>query len=332
MYLGSYERVAFTSEDGWSQHAGAMAKITEMRGPYQQQAQPDKELFEASRSLIAIRALMQRKRCFLEQTIWKTVPWALEPESKRCVHYLQDILCDLPGIVEDATSLLDFANAGGDASNLYRELRCKIISSLEELYEWRWKWEAEFPNSCYKVKPSQSSSPFSTVLYFKDLDRASLITHYNGILLILLRLHRGLRIPYRPVREPASYRSCEVQASVLTNPLLLPGRANSLEDVAREICRTVEYHLLGFEGRAGGYYLFFPLRIAYHLFEYESAEAKWLRQIMGVIADDSGFELGRHLIELSPISDNMEDRHLNKYTVAVPNNVLMCKAQKYFEF
>ena len=222
------------------------------------------------------------------------MPWALEPDSKRSIHYLQDILCDLPGLAEDATTLLDL-NASEEASS-YKQVCCRIISSLQELYTWRWKWEAECPNSCYEVKSSRSCDIFSTILHFKDPNHASLITHYNAILLVLLRLQGALQIPHSSAAEGEAYGSSQFQANNnFGNALFLPGQAKSETDIARELCRSIEYQLLGVGGRAGAYNLLFPLRIAHQTFDYTSAEAIWLRQIMIMIADDSGFELARHL-------------------------------------
>ena len=44
-------------------------------------------------------------RCFLEQSDWITIPWALAPDQKSSSSYLIDIFCSLPGLIEDRKHL-----------------------------------------------------------------------------------------------------------------------------------------------------------------------------------------------------------------------------------
>ena len=55
----------------------------------------------------SIGAMVKRKRTFLEQDEWKHIPWALQPMSKTIGDFLQDILCDIPGMMEDLDNLSD---------------------------------------------------------------------------------------------------------------------------------------------------------------------------------------------------------------------------------
>lgn len=98
---------------------------------------------------------------------------------------------------------------------------------------------------------------------------------------------------------------------VSRNPLLLPGQ-ESREDIAREICRMVDYHLPnGLQGICV-LQLMFPLRVAHRDFDPFCREATWLRRIMLKIADSEGFEMGRHILDVTPAGNPIE-RLSSKY-------------------
>ena len=264
-----------------------------------------------------------RKRCFLEQDIWKTVPWALDPESKTTAQYLHDIFCDMPGMLEDINTLGRLASSE-DRSRLYMDLCEKTTSRLVQLYKWRWRWHVEFSGSCWEVAASSSNtigvdknspSPFSSILYFDSIRLASDITNYDAILLVLLWLHRVLRLPFSPEVMLATQDPLLFESSESNSPLLLPGRATGAEDVGREICRAVDYHLLENRHRAGAFYLFFPLRMAYFCFDANADEAIWIRRVLVTVSETGGWEIGRNMLQSLPSMprdlDNDVFRNLN---------------------
>ena len=55
-----------------------------------------------------MNALFARKKLFLEDHRWHTVPWALEPaSSKRPQSHLLDIFVTIPGLLEEERRLSD---------------------------------------------------------------------------------------------------------------------------------------------------------------------------------------------------------------------------------
>ncbi|KAF4442942.1 putative transcriptional regulatory protein C15D4.02 [Fusarium austroafricanum] len=64
-----------------------------------------KHVLQVNRSFITIGAMVDRNRTFLEQDAWKQIPWALQPMSKTIAHILQDILCGVPGLMEDVDTI-----------------------------------------------------------------------------------------------------------------------------------------------------------------------------------------------------------------------------------
>ncbi|KAL1986153.1 hypothetical protein VTN96DRAFT_6805 [Rasamsonia emersonii] len=174
LFLAIYESVTFNDPAGWVTHFIGIGRLIEARGPYCHQTGLEKEIFLVTRSIIAIGHVVERKRCFLEQDVWKTTPWALSPASKSVMDYLLDILCDIPGILEDADLL---QQNFGSASEL-RGIVCQRLGScVQDLYSWRWQWERQFSKSHFLVEMEQLQDigleqmqrcPFSTAIFFNE--------------------------------------------------------------------------------------------------------------------------------------------------------------------
>jgi hypothetical protein len=264
----------------------------QLHGPWKFQNPAARYLLEGNRVTIALECLIKRKRCFLEHPDWKTIPWAADVGSKTMGLLLHDILCDVPGLLEDAITLQ--RSKGGDQKlSLHRELSTKILVHLRTLYEWRASWQQQNPSSCHEVPTSflDSQSLFPMVFYYSDLSAANEICFYNAILLLLLNLGSkviGLSFDH-------SLPSLHLPRDLDFSPLYAPGLALNADAVATEICRSVEYHLLHTASSVAAFFLLFPLRLAYETFKTTSDESQWLSGMMKNIADMSGFEIGRTL-------------------------------------
>jgi len=238
----------------------------------------------------------------------------------------------MPGLVEDATNL-KLPNIAPDRSNFMHEtLSKKIFSHLHSTYEWRALWEKENPNACYEFVPGDNASAtygigielvFPSVIHFSNLTCAHEITLYNVMLLLLLKLGTEVIGPTfdHTVSAPKPPR-------VRTNtPLLFPGKASTVQEIATEICKSIHYHLLDEHSSAGPFHLLFPIRTAYQAFAPSSKGAGWLRAMMRHIANLSGFEISRKLSSQIPV----------KYTVVKTAHVeeptwKLALREKYFYF
>ncbi|GAB1201080.1 hypothetical protein APSETT444_010467 [Aspergillus pseudonomiae] len=272
IYLAMYESIAFTVPNAWMQHYKGLARLTAFRGP-------------GRHTHGAIGHIASRKRCFLEEPQWKTIPWAEKPESKTLIDCLHDIMCDAPGLLEAVDAFL----VGGDETARIGLCR-KALSMLEELYVWRWKWEETFPGASYLVSadrnvqgsplPSTSAPrPFETVLWFHDFSRAQELCMYDSTLLLVLKMYQFLACHPEPTRKES------------TSDPLLPAQGTR-RDIAIEILRMVDYHLDCLQGSVGALMLIFPLNVARRNLESDF-EIAWLDQAMAHIADTHGFEMGR---------------------------------------
>ncbi|KAB8239558.1 Zn(II)2Cys6 transcription factor domain-containing protein [Aspergillus alliaceus] len=287
--LGIHELVTLTQSSAWLQHYKGLARITELRGPHRHQTGLGYALLPTLRTCIAVGCLVERKRCFLEDPSWKTTPWAGRMESKTPTDDLHDVLCDIPGLLEDfdKQTIWD-PNIPGRA--LFQAQLCqRLLSILKELHCWRWKWQDDFPNTAFSaplnepLSPNPTKlprSPFKNIIWFTDPCRATELITYDALLLILLRTAELLRM-HIP----------NLVSTDLSDPLL--PMQGTIEDIAIEICRMVEYHLQDLQRSSGAFMLLFPLNIAYRNLPARSTEANWLEEIMAVVANIHGFEISR---------------------------------------
>lgn len=218
----------------------------------------------------------------------------------------------MPGLLEDFQQVQRLSMSRPDTSERRRILGQTVARSLCRLYDLRWRWEHQFPQACYETAPSRSDTLcvdadgnllFPTVLQFWDSDRANEIGIYNALLLLHLNILDSISWPTDQVEIPEAEDIVPTTTpGTSKGPLLLPGQG-SQEEIAREICRTVDFHLHKKEHHLGALLLLFPLRVAYKVFEPHSREALWLQGIMFQIADSKGFEMGRHILHDLPLND-----------------------------
>ncbi|KAF5556496.1 endoglucanase EG-II [Fusarium napiforme] len=186
LFLGIYEMISSDSMSNWLQHCHGVAALTEMTGPYGFQMDAAKAILQINRSFISIGAMANRKRTFLEQDEWKHIPWALQPMSKTIGDYLQDILCDIPGMMSDVDHLSN-TNDFQVSANLISQ---KLQASFEQLNSLRISWYSMHPHSCWRQKIVRGSSEIyhdilEHVLWFSDLERAIEFVYFNTTHLIL---------------------------------------------------------------------------------------------------------------------------------------------------
>ena len=256
-------------------------------------------------------AIFRKRHCFLEQRKWKTIPFAREPSPRLISSRVQDILCDIPGFLEDILEIETLrANGSGITINRHvAALRVKVAAAIEQLSDLRWQWEDEFPGVCYEVttRPGStlcvddSGEPlFQTVLFFRRLDCAMEILRFNAMFLILynvLSLTGADTLSVSTERKTVLSDHSPIQPSANTtaNALINPGEWASLDDLALEICRLVDYCLHDTFNGLGVFTLLFPLRVAYKTLKYDARIAHCIERITQDIADSKGFEIGIHI-------------------------------------
>ncbi|KAF5690513.1 endoglucanase EG-II [Fusarium denticulatum] len=164
LFLGVYEMISSDSMSNWLQHCHGVAALTEMTGPYGFQIDTAKAILQINRSFISIGAMANRKRTFLEQDEWKHIPWALQPMSKTIGDYLQDILCDIPGMMEDVDNLFDANSCPVSIKSISQKLQ----AYFEKLNFLRISWNWVNPHGFWRKNRVRESSE----LYHETLEQA----------------------------------------------------------------------------------------------------------------------------------------------------------------
>ena len=298
--LARYELVASMGSEGWIQHAGGVESLFKARGPRRHKSLEERHIFEAARPIIVIKAITDCKRTFLDQEAWLTLPWAQNPSQKSPMNHLIDIFCMIPGLLEDSKSLhsnssfvWDFTtptSPSPDSSPARPDprlvdLRRGTQKCYAKLQTWKELWDRTYPSAVQPVKiakfpRSDLNFPediFSYAINFPDFIRANEYQLYNTVIFFLCSLM--LSVP------PTSPDDLETSPDVST---LLGERW----EAAYNICRAVPYDLdsSAKHGGGGAYLLLFPLLTNLRLFGEGSEEGKWIKQVLGSIANKWGLE------------------------------------------
>jgi hypothetical protein len=205
LFLGMYEMISISSSADWLHHSLGVAALTRLAEPQAFQEEAALRLLESNRSLIALGAIVQRKRTFLEQSIWQTVPWALQPGVRSTTQLLHDLLCEIPGLFEDA-DIVHADSSNGNRNDAFIDvLNNKVIAVYRRLVCLKQQWHSETQGACWEAAPESSSVSFDTygnplfdsVLFFTDVEFAMQYIQFNVLSLLLRSISRtaGLALP-----------------------------------------------------------------------------------------------------------------------------------------
>jgi hypothetical protein len=215
----------------------------------------------------------------LEQQEWKTLPWALEPDSKSEQAKLFDIFVMVPGLLEDYERMLSWQATCTSGSNdrtseiVVRQqdshyvfsfnLRDRIVEQLQLLFRWRQNWQQRHGGGVMLLHKSRgidkgpaefNGSLLEFAAPVNAMIRAAEMTLYNAILLWLLVLLWNTRHHVAQVtddisrcvpleRESSKSTCAEASADSMREfaPLAAPGSFVNLRTPALEICRVYEW-------------------------------------------------------------------------------------------
>ena len=231
------------------------------------------------------------------------MPWALEPASKNAMTYLQDVLCDIPGLMEDAVNLRNRDLEAVQKAISHQALSRNIVDCLNHLYRWRMRWEEEYPNACEEIpaqQPLDEQPLFPKTLHFSSIKRADEIVLYNTALIFILRLGAEAIGP----TFDTSTAALNLPPIDTRGPLYLPGQAINIQVIATEISKSVGYYLSDYCHRAG-VSLLIPLRVAYTAFLPTSRQAKWVDTMIIRIAELNGFDISEINKKVNPDTLNL---------------------------
>ena len=210
------------------------------------------------------------------------MPWALEPALKTPLAYLYDIICDIPGLMEDARDLQKPELDTTQRTLSHQTLSRNIFDHLNQLHVWRSRWKDENRNSCYEIQAPQQLGKqplFPAVLYFSNPAQAYELLRYNIALILLLRL--GVEIMGSAFNASSAV-------------LGLPTESTNLQAISMEICKCVDYCLAD-NRKGGGVSLLVALRTAYTAFPPTSRQAKWVDAAISRVEELNGFEINKNI-------------------------------------
>lgn len=245
-----------------------------------------------------VHFLLQRKHCFLETADWKTIPWLIKHKSLGST--LQDLFCDVPGLMEDADMITSRSTPGEDLEGMKEALYEKVENTMQQAYILRWRWEQDHANACkevpikdYSLNPSadQGCSPFPKVLHFSKMDRAIEIVFFNTLHLLLDTLLDSIAPDMASTRRPLGLQA---HFGPFQNTLLLPGQGNR-EDYALEICRIVDFMSHCKHDSLGMFMLLFPLYVARESLTRRPDVCAWIGRVMNQLVREKGFNIGEVL-------------------------------------
>lgn len=204
--------------------------------------------------------------------------------------------------MEDADAIMSRSTLEEGLEDMKEALYRKVLDTVQQAYELRWRWEQNYTNACKEVpstdySPSSSSdqgpSPFLTVLHFNNMDRAIEIVFFNTLHLLLDTLLDPMAPTMTPFMNP-----CGLQPHFgpFQNPLLLPGQG-SREDHALEICRIVDFMSHCKHDSLGMFMLLFPLYVARECLAQRPDVCFWIGRVMKQLVREKGFNIGEVLSE-----------------------------------
>lgn len=136
------------------------------------------------------------QRTILEQPLWQEVPWRDQAEPKSIINYYIDILCCIPGLLENKNRL--FKGLSVEPKTLRSSISRQTLRLYVKLLQVRWLWEVSNPSCCHEI-PAGRKSPaasllveesleqplFESLLVFNSLQRAIETNLYNCCMLFL---------------------------------------------------------------------------------------------------------------------------------------------------
>ncbi|TQV94854.1 C6 finger domain-containing protein [Cordyceps javanica] len=306
IFLGMYEMMTASTPMNWLEHSRGLSALMQSIGPYAFQETSARRLFYSNRLFIATAGIATKKRTFLEDYEWKTIPWAaLDPLPRPVTILLQDIFCDIPGFMEDAVRLGPCSSK--EKSPALGDLQTKIINAYMATDSLRWIWEEEYPNACWEVPVTaglthesgeSSPLPFTTMLHFSDFDRAIDVIYFNVIRLLVCELADEAGLSPEALLQSSSVDT--TTTGPFSNAILPPGRGG-VQDFALEICRTVQYLVHGDTDSLGTLVLMFPLRVASHHLQHQPSVLKWISWILAKFTAKKGFKLGEYVLDMTSV-------------------------------
>ncbi|PSR84254.1 hypothetical protein BD289DRAFT_368856 [Coniella lustricola] len=225
-------------------HNLGVAQILKHCGPATFQEEPLLTAYRSCRGLLICQSFAIRRRTFMEEQKWKTIPWEKLPKTP--LDRLFDLLVDMPGIVNDMAASEHPVSPATKAS-----FRKKVTRLKSELSSWRFDWQLSNPAAAKEVpsylkldnvQPAVFRRQLSTLIEFDTTQQALEIFTYNAGLVYLMQLENILD-SHQPHKRPVITQITDciqhISEQHPSSPLLLPNEAKYICQPALEAFRLI---------------------------------------------------------------------------------------------
>ncbi|KAG0643753.1 hypothetical protein HOY80DRAFT_1007312 [Tuber brumale] len=258
MLLVMYETMGCTDPLTWQRHADGLELLVRVRGPEAHTTGLGHHLFTSFRGTNLTNSLLRCKRSFLASERWRTIPWT--KIQKAPMQHSQDLLLELPGILED---LRAFPRSDHPLL-LVRclDLRARLKAWYENFISTpSARHSLEF--SALNIDPRV----FPTRYWFPNIGVANTFTLYWANLIVL----NFAIIELTP--------ACQ-------SPLVT---MDEIYDLAAQICMSVEYYVAPERKSYGPVLTMYQLRVATGCFKRMGAQGEkstlWCRAMFGILGE-----------------------------------------------
>ncbi|KAK9480937.1 hypothetical protein V1514DRAFT_323811 [Lipomyces japonicus] len=151
--LALYETLNADLEASWLGMVSGAVQLMRLRGPNAYMTGFNNTLFHTTRGLTAVHAILSRKRSFLNDPEWKSIPFALE-QGKQIHHQLYDLIFEVPELEECVDEIFVKDEHVSSVREQYRTKEdCRRVKELyyriKDLDE---RFEAWFRSYCENTK------------------------------------------------------------------------------------------------------------------------------------------------------------------------------------
>ncbi|PQE10552.1 Fungal transcriptional regulatory N-terminal protein [Rutstroemia sp. NJR-2017a BVV2] len=282
--LCMYELADRRSELAWSHHADGLGLLMQRRDPSEFQLSPRRHVFREQRVLLVSRALFSGHGTFLNQPIWKNVPWANDPASKEPLDYLVDILCDAAGYLSEINT------PRGINANRVSVLEEEVQASIRTLDSWWKTWSRMYPHICREIPVTPEDAfmtdstgiVFATKMTYDNLWIAYTVCNYDVARILLLQILQRITEAKESVFPPPFYGSIDstqhehLCEAVENKPSPLLGITSDIKGLAHEVFRSIDYINSQSRQFMVSFTSLFIFDVAYYALDARSREAQWL--------------------------------------------------------
>lgn len=290
--LGLYEIFeggdAMNRSVGWISHAAGAARLIEVRGPHDHVDRQSHHVFLGARLPILFSAILRRKKTFLAQQEWLTVPW----QSMPCKTYhdvLVDLAVNIPGLLEDFDRL-----RSSSAPGMHAALQ-DLLRSFTQLKDTLTRWEhnkKQFarPVLVFHKHREGDLYPFDREMSWDNhiFFNASLV--YWAVQLVIAMAITQIELFLASLGFPRS----SLYVSTASNH-------QHAHEYATYIAQSIPYALMPDMGALGISHIAFPLCLAYQHFT-ESGDHRTCAWLIKVCND-----IRQQGVRLQPFDKPLED-------------------------